>query len=254
MNPEIFTFGAIRLPVYPTFMVIAFIIGWTIGYFDAEKQGLNPIRALEAGIVSNFAGVVGARILYVILQWDNFMAYPEYIFLFRLTGLSFMGGLIGAFIGTFLWSRWRRESFFKFTDLFAVYWALGYGIVRIGCFFGGCCFGKVTDLPWAVTMVRVDDLPRHPVQLYATLLAFTGVLILLMLRRIRPFDGFITLSAFATYGILRFTTEFFREGELFWMGLTDAQLASAALFAVSTAAIIITYYTISSKKLKGFTG
>lgn len=233
-------------------MVLAFIIGWTVGFFDAGKQGFNPWRAVEAGIISNIAGVIGARILYIILEWENFMIYPEYIFLFRFAGLSFLGGLLGAFIGALLWCRWRKENFLKLTDLFAVYWALGYGIVRIGCFFGGCCYGKVTDLPWAVTMVRVDDLPRHPVQLYAALLAFTGMLVLLLLRRVRPFYGFITFSSFALYGMLRFTTEFFREGEAFWMGLTDAQLASIALFAVSTATIITMYYTTSFKKSKGF--
>ena len=254
MNPDIFTFGDIRLPVYPAFMVIAFITGWTIGYFDAKKQGLNPVRALEAGIISNLAGIIGARILYIILEWDNFMANPEYIFLFRLTGLSFIGGLLGAFIGVFIWSHLRRERLYSFTDLFAVYWALGYGIVRIGCFFGGCCYGKVTDLPWGVVMARVDDLPRHPVQLYATLLAFTGALILLYLRRIRLFEGFITLSAFALYGILRFTTEFFREGEPYWINLSQAQIASLALFLLSTSLIIIISGNESSKKSKGFTG
>ncbi len=252
MNPSIFTFGDFSLPAYPTMMVIAFIVGWTVGFFDSGKQGFRPWRALEAGIISNFCGVIGARIVYIFLNWDNFMNYPELILLFRFAGLSFFGGILGAFIGIIIWCRWRRESFFKLTDLFAVYWALGYGIVRIGCFFGGCCYGKISDLPWAVSMVRVDALPRHPVQLYASIGAFIGMVILIMLRRVRPFYGFITFSSFALYGILRFNTEFFREGKVFWMGFTNAQLASVALFTVSVVTLLIMHRLNSFKKAKGF--
>lgn len=256
MNPDIFTFGEIRLQPYPTMMVFAFFFCLTVGYIDGvrrgyKEQGFDDWDVVPA-ILSLFTGAIGARLVYVLLNWDNFMHQPELIFLFRFAGLSFFGAILGAFTSTYLWCRWRKRNFFQMVDLFTFYWGMGYGIVRIGCFLAGCCYGKVTDLPWGVVMQRVDDLPRHPVQLYAVLGVIIGYFVITRLRSISPFHGFTSLSILSYYGVLRFTTEFFRDEVAYWMGLTQAQVASAGLFVVSTATIIIIYYIISFNKSKGF--
>lgn len=238
MNPDLFTIGDITYPPYRVAIIAALAIGIFLSVLAGRKEGLKPYLVLEGCIIIGFAGLVGARLLFVILNWHNYMANPQLIFMFRLAGLSFYGSIIGGVLANYFWTRLRRINHLQMADLLAPYFALGYAITRaFGCFMAGCCYGKVADVPWAVVMVRLEDgLPRHPVQLYAALGAVLIFIILRLLHRRRPAYGF-TITAFVFfYGLLRFTTEFFREGEILWAGLTNAQLGSIA--AVSGAAVI----------------
>lgn len=88
--------------------------------------------------------------------------------------------------------------------------ALGYAITRIGCFLNGCCYGKVTSLPWGLVYPAIDNLPRHPTQLYASAAALFIFLLLRYLRKHKTFHGFIFAYFLIQYGIYRFVVEFFR--------------------------------------------
>ncbi len=217
-------------------------------YREAPRENINPDYVLEAVMVAAVSGLFGARALYIILNWDYYSGRLFSSFFTQFEGLSFYGGFLGGIIMLAVWSRWRKVGFLKLADLAAPYLILGYGFGRIGCFLNGCCFGKESDLPWAIAVGAVDGTLRHPVQLYAALGALAIFILLKKLRPVRPFVGFIFIALFAFYGLLRFTTEFFRYGELIWFNLTLAQLFSLGLVVVSLAAVVVFYRLLPEDK------
>jgi len=256
LNPDIFVFGGIRLPPYPTMMIVSLAIGIPIAVRMLVKdEGFTLWRAIEISLFVPAVSLVGARLLYIVLH-PQYMS-PEFIFLPRIAGMTFYGSTIGAVLAIFAWCRWRQKtSFMIVADVGAPIYFMGYSLVRIGCFFGGCCYGKVSDVPWAVVMVTAGNVLRHPVQLYASALAAIGFFLLLWLRRVQPFVGLTTLSFFLYYGLLRFTTEFFREHDaaIYWAGLTMAQVYSLLIALCAVILIIIFYRREKVSEGRGFSG
>ncbi len=239
MYPELFTIGNLTVYSYGLMIALGVLIAALALYREAPGENLNPDHVLEAVIAATFFGLIGARLLYVFLNWDYFRANPTEILFAQFAGLSFYGGFFLGALVLYFWSKWRKVGFLKLADLMAPYLILGYAFGRLGCFLNGCCYGRVTDLPWGMPASMADDLLRHPVQLYAFLGAIIVFLILkLLLRPMRPFIGFMLLSLFALYGTLRFTTEFFRDEEAVWLGLSTAQSFSLGLVLVSVIIII----------------
>ncbi len=241
MYPEILRIGNVTVHSYGFMIALGILIAAVALYREAPREKFDPDFLLEAVIVGAFSGLIGARILYMIINWSYYSTQPLSAFFTRFEGLSFYGGLFLGVIALYLWSRWRRTGFLKVVDILSPYLALGYAFGRIGCFLNGCCYGLVTDVPWAVPASLADDLPRHPVQLYAALGAIMIYFVLKKMRPMRPFVGFVTVSLFALYGLLRFTTEFFRQGEAVSLGLTSAQLFSLALVIASLILIAAIY-------------
>jgi len=237
LYPELFTIGNLTVHSYGLMIALGVLISAVALYREAPGEKMNPDHVLEAVVASTFFGLIGARLLYVLLNWDYFSANPGEILFAQFAGLSFYGGLfLGVFV-LFIWTRWRKLPFFKLADLMAPYLALGYAFGRLGCFLNGCCYGRLSDLPWAMPAGMVDDALRHPVQLYAALGSVLVFAILRYLRPRRPFDGFVLMFLFALYGLLRFSTEFFRQEIAVWLGLSAAQIFSLALILVSVLAI-----------------
>jgi len=255
LYPDIFTFGDIKLSAFPTMIIIALIFCLIYGYIFAERMGLRKLgfdeRELIPGILMLFTGAAGARLAYALQNWDFFMRNPEVLFMPRLAGVTSYGAIAAGIITIYLWCLWRRINFLILIDLGAFLAGIGYGIIRLGCFLVGCCYGKVTELPWGVVFQTVDDLPRHPVQLYASLGVLICYFIMIRLYRVKPFHGFMALTIIGSYGVLRFITEFFRAEPVFWMGLTQAQVASIGLMVFAALFIYVGYSIVQGKKRKG---
>lgn len=252
MRPVLFKLGDYPFYGYSTMMFLAIIIGITAALFAAKKKGIKPRLLLEGAIFTVIVGLIGARLLYVALTWDYFSVHPEKIFLLSMTGLSYYGAFLGGALAVWLWCRWRKLNYWQMADLMSPYLILGYAIVRIGCLLSGCCYGKVSGVYWAVVIPRVDSLFRHPVQLYASFGAFLIFAFLKIIEPIRPFPGFNLVALGSLYGVLRFSTEFFREGTALWLGLTGAQWFSLFLAVISTT--MIYYLTKRAKSAKAKSG
>lgn len=237
MFPEIFSIGSITVHAYGLMIALAVLVVAVLLFREAPKEDLNPDFVIEAVIAATLAGLLGARIMYMALNWERYAARPFAAFFTQFEGLSFYGGFFGGVLILLLWSRWRRIGFLRLADLLAPYLAFGYAFGRIGCFLNGCCYGKESDLPWALPASMADEVLRHPVQLYAAFGALLIFVILKLLRPRRPFTGFILIMLFVLYGTLRFSTEFFRHGTAVWMGLTDAQLFSLGLVILALAVL-----------------
>lgn len=169
-------------------------------------------------------------------------------------GLTYYGGFLFAIATAFFLSRRWKWSFLKLTDLAAPIIAMGLAFGRMGCFLAGCCFGKVTDVPWAIRFPQYSDawkrhreqfydalvaqhnelgewlsLPVHPTQLYEL---FGSLLIFayLWLTRKKPHrPGHQLAILLITYGILRFVIEFWRDDDRGGVLLSTSQWISIPL-------------------------
>jgi len=201
------------------------------------EEKINPDHLINLIFLYTVFGIVGARLFYVsFYEWNYYSLHPLQI-IWQQGGLAglvwygdFAGGLLAAGIYT-----WRQQlSFWRLADLFAPYLALAYTIVRIGCFLNGCCYGEACTLPWAVSFSVVDDLTRHPTQLYSSFLNIIIFMVLLYLYPRRKWNGQVFVSYLVIYSVYRFVVEFFRENLLLGPFLTIAQWISLGVFALGS--------------------
>lgn len=225
------------LPIraYGTMLMLAFLAGIAWTSRDAKRRGIDPAHVLDLSFFLIIASVVFARVLFVLLDLSAYRSSPGAALRIWEGGLSFHGGLIGAILALAVFARVRRLGFWRMADLLAPGAALGYGIARIGCFLNGCCYGEPSNLPWAVTFLGVDG-PRHPTQIYASLINFAIFGLLLLWRRRPMRDGQLVMVYLGLYSVYRFGIEFLRRGasaRLWLGGLTEAQIASLAIVAIA---------------------
>jgi len=221
---------------YGVMLLIALAAGtWWLNR-TGRDYGFNLEDWIDFALVILLSGVVGARLLYVLLHLPEYGSAPITILYVWQGGLAFHGGVAVAIIAGYIFARARNISFPLLVDLSAPALALGYAFARIGCFLNGCCYGTECHLPWAVTFpsgteAGADGFPRHPTQLYACGASF---IIFLILSRIQPrikARGDLFLLYLVLYSVYRFIVEFFRRGATANVfaplaPLTEAQTAS----------------------------
>ena len=162
-----------------------------------------------------FGAIIGARLMYVINYWEEeFAGKPlHHIITIGRSGLVFYGGLIGSCIGTIIYAWKNKLPLWKIADVMAPSVALGHGFGRIGCLMTGCCYGKPTDLPWAIHFPKdhaTGGIGVHPTQIYESALNFTFFAVLIWLHRRKKFDGQVFCVYLIGYAILRAVVESFR--------------------------------------------
>lgn len=230
--PVLFEIGSIEIYSYGVALVLAFITGIYFVSREAPAKGVSQDRVLDLSILIGISALIGSRLAYVILNWSYYAQDPSLI-IGGVGGLSFHGGLVLAFLVSFWYVRRHNLPVGITADLIAPYVALGYAITRIGCFLNGCCYGKPSDLPWALPVSLTEEILRHPVQLYASVLNLFIFAGLLYIRDKKPFNGYVFVVYAGLYGLYRFVIEFFREEELLVSYFTLAQLVSLLMIAVS---------------------
>lgn len=214
MFPELLHIGPITVYAWGAMLALALIlIAFLLGR-RFKEEGINPDYALDLILVCIVAGVIGSRIFYVIFyDWSYYAANPLQIFSLKnggFDGLMWYGGFFGGAMAFYLYVRWRKLAVWHMADLLAPYLALGYALVRIGCFLNGCCYGVATSLPWGVVFPGLDNIHRHPTQLYSTLINLVIFGLLLKLYQRRTYQGEVFLAYLGLYSLYRFIIEFFR--------------------------------------------
>jgi len=233
MRPILFVIGNFELYSYGAMLFLAFVVGIIWALKEAGAEGFNPDYLYEVFIITVVLSLLGSRLAFVWLNWDQlFRGQPWWkIFAFREGGLTFYGGFLAALLGGVFYTRYRKISFLKLLDFLTPFIALGYAITRIGCFLNGCCYGHITSVPWGIVFPAIDAFPRHPTQLYASASALLIFFLLRYLRKYSFFHGYLFLWFLALYGIYRFVVEFFRVSEAVLWGLTPAQLVALLFIA-----------------------
>jgi phosphatidylglycerol:prolipoprotein diacylglycerol transferase len=242
--PRLFQIGSFYLPTYGFLVASGVLIGLWISVRNSEKQGINGDDAWNLGILVVLAGIIGAKILYVVNDWSTFAANWREIFTLSTlqAGGVFSGGLVAAFAVAAWYMRRHRMPPLRTCDAFAPGLAFGHVLGRFGCFSAGCCYGKPTGHFWGV--VFTDPLAKavsgtplgvrlEPTQLIEAAAEFFNFLLLTWMFRRKKFDGQIFGSFMFLYGVERFFIEFLRgdegRGEVFGGLMSGTQLISIFL-------------------------
>lgn len=252
MYPRLFTLpqftlfstsiGPLTLHTYGVLLALAFVAGLWIAARHARREKLDPDKITDLAVYVLIAGLVGAKLGLLVVEWGYYSKNPRELFSLLQSGGVFYGGLIAAFPVAWWYVRKHSLPGWKAADALAPGVVLGQAVGRLGCFAAGCCFGKASSLPWAVTFRDLYaaravgtpvDTPLHPVQLYesgADLLVF---LALLAIAKKKRFDGQVALGYVLLYSVLRFGIEYFRgdaaRGSVFSGALSTSQFLAIVL-------------------------
>ena len=229
---------------------LAYIFGIIFGWIYCKKILIknDTIQKLFEDYISYLiiGIIVGGRLGYVIFyNFTYFLNYPIEILMIWNGGMSFHGALIGIIIGTYFFCKNKNQNIFSYLDVVAVCSPIGIFLGRISNFINSELYGIETNVPWSVKFIKIDDLNRHPSQIYEAI--FEGVvlfIILIMLfGKLRKIPGIISGYFLILYSFFRFVIEFFREpdqqlGYLFF-NLSMGQIISCIAL---TCGLIIIYY------------
>ena len=244
MYPVLFQFGPITIYSYGVMMALGFIAaGWVLGK-ELQRRGKDPNLASTFVLWAAISGLIGARLLFLIEEWQAFLNDP-WPLLFTGAGFVWYGGLIGGIVGVTLCIYRYSLSWGEMMDAVAPSISLGHGIGRLGCHFAGDGdWGPTTTLPWGVAypnaIVGWDFPPGvrvHPTPVYETT-AYLLVFAFLWSRRTKSpepgtqFGWYLVLASTA-----RFFLEFVRVNPPWLFGLSQAQLLSIVL--VSAGAFLL---------------
>ena len=163
MYPKLFEipFVHLAIPSYGLMMVIAFLSAVSLIRRLSRNITPNPQLITNAALYSLIAGVVGARLFYVIHYFDQFRGNLLSVFALWKGGLELLGGVLLAITVIALYLRYHKLPVRKYLDILAIGLMLALAFGRIGCFLNGCCFGKPTNLPLAVRFPYHSPLHIH---------------------------------------------------------------------------------------------
>ncbi|MFQ5816904.1 MAG: prolipoprotein diacylglyceryl transferase [Terriglobia bacterium] len=221
MFPKLISLGPITLHTYGLMAAIGMLVGIAIAAHLAPRVGLERNQMWNLGVYIALGALFGGKLLLFAYDWRFYSANPGQLFTLRSlqTGGAYYGGIVFGILTAWLYARRYQLGFARVADIFAPGVAIGTAFGRIGCFSAGCCWGKPTELPWAVTFTdpyaaQIVDVPLytplHPSQLYESA-ALVGIFAALLgLWHRRRFDGQIFVAFLLLYAAARFGLEFFR--------------------------------------------
>jgi len=251
-DPVAFQIISFEIRWYSLAYIAGIIIGWMLcKKIFIQKSDINEkfddyVTYLVIGII------IGGRLGYIIFY--NFNYYINNLFdIFKVWegGMSFHGGLIGIIVASILFSKKNSQDSFLYMDLVSLVAPIGIFFGRLANFINSELYGTPTDIPWAVTFIQVDNLSRHPSQLYEAILEGIILFIILMYFKNKDYlkkPGLISGLFLIFYSIFRFFIEFVRVpdeqlGHLIFE-LSMGQIISLIFFVIG----IILFYLKNENK------
>ena len=233
-DPVAFQIMSFEIRWYSLAYILGIVIGWIlckkkfIKHSDISEKFDDYITYLIIGVI------LGGRIGYIIFY--NFSYYLDNIFdIFKIWqgGMSFHGGLLGVIASSYIFAKKNNQNPFLYLDQVSLVAPIGIFFGRLANFINSELYGKTTDVPWSVIFIKVDNLSRHPSQLYEAILE--GIILFLILNYFMNKDylkkpGLISGLFLIYYSLFRFFIEFLRVpdqqiGYLF-LNLTMGQIIS----------------------------
>lgn len=256
---------------------IGMLAGIAMAMMEAKRTGQNQEDYLDLAIFGIIFGIIGARIYYVVFAWDMYKDNLLEIFNTRHGGLAIYGGVIAAVITVFVVARVKKLSVRLLLDTAVFGLVTGQMIGRWGNFFNREAFGEYTDNLFAMRLpldaVRTSDLTEkieahietikgvayiqvHPTYLYESIWCLGVLLLLLLYRTRKKFDGELFLLYLGGYGLGRFWIEGLRTDQLLIPGtqIPVSQMLAGALVILSAVCIICGRKQVVQKKKQKKTG
>ncbi|MGA2855022.1 MAG: prolipoprotein diacylglyceryl transferase [Verrucomicrobiota bacterium] len=249
MHPIAFQLGPLTIHWFGVMIALAFLAGLWTATRRARRENISSETIADVTLWLMVGAIIGARFVYVATYWrEEFASQPfREVFMVQHGGLVFYGGFLGAAIVGTVFIRWKKMPPWKTADVLAPSIALGSVFGRIGCLLNGCCYGRQTDVPWAITFTnpQAHDLsgtpigvPLHPTEIYDALLNLVLYGFLAWLFRRKKFDGQVFATYLICYAVTRSIVEYFR-GDYsnlhYHLGLTPAQWIGVPIFIAGLA-------------------
>lgn len=239
MYPHLVQLGPLTISTYGVVVAMAFLVAVGLARHVERHAPLGLFPINEAALVdwavwAVVGGLLGGRLLYVLLNWPVYAQTPLEIMALWHGGLIWYGGFLGGLLGTWLSLRRRGIGFLRGVDQVIPFMALGHAVGRIGCFANGCCYGIPTSAWFGVQFPGLAQ-PVIPTQLLESA-ALAGLYLALrrgqtpsMLRRPGALFGWYLLG----YALIRGVIECWRANQpMVWGGITLHQAISIGLAAV----------------------
>ena len=239
IDPIALQLGPISIHWYGIMYMLAFASAWWLAMRRAPTAGFSKEQVSDIIFYGAIGVVLGGRIGYILFyQFGVFIAEPSMILRVWEGGMSFHGGLIGVILAVIFCARRQQRSFASIMDFVAPIVPLGLGAGRLGNFIGGELWGRPTELPWGMVFPHVDQLARHPSQLYQFALEGIFLFILVWLYSAKPRASLQVSGMFLLgYGGQRLVVEFARQPDahlnfIAFGWLTQGQLLSMPMIAL----------------------
>lgn len=247
MFPDLFSIGPFTLHTYGVFVAAGFLTGLVVAVKIGKSEGISPQQTMDMGFFMIAAGILGSRLLYILMNLSYYLDRPLDMVKMWEGGLVFSGGIVCVILALLWYTRRHRLSFWKIADIWAPAMAIGQAIGRIGCFMAGCCYGKPTGSDWGVVFTDPRSLaplnvPLHPTQLYSSGLNLIVFFILILLHRKKEFEGQVFLWLLVLHSTARLFVERFRgddRGMIFQSGMTVTQLVTLVILMGAILALFI---------------
>ncbi|HEX7798475.1 MAG TPA: prolipoprotein diacylglyceryl transferase [Vicinamibacterales bacterium] len=247
--PFLGSVGPVTIYTYGVLLAAAYLGGLQLAMIRARRRGLDQTRVLDLGIYIIISALIGAKLLLVVTDYRSFFDNPRALLDLVRSGGVFYGGLIVAVTVALLYIRRVGLPLWTTCDVFAPGIALGHVVGRLGCFFAGCCWGKPTSVPWAITFTSPYaaanvgtplNIPLHPTQLYeAGAEALVLIVLLATESRGRRFPGRTFWLYMLMYAVSRYIIEIFRgdpRGTVFMF--STSQFISVILIPLALAMLV----------------
>jgi phosphatidylglycerol:prolipoprotein diacylglycerol transferase len=245
-DPIALKLGLVEIRWYGVLIAVALVIGSVLAFQEVRRKGLDEDLFLDILLVSVPSAFIGARLYYVLFNLNYFINYPFEIPAVWHGGLAIHGGLIGAFLASYLMIRHHKLNFWLLADCSAPSIVLGQAIGRWGNYFNQEAYGYSADpqkVPWAMWIA--GDY-RHPTFLYESVWDLLIFMVLLLLRR-KSFirEGEVFLLYFIFYSLGRLFIERFRTDSLMLGHIRVAQLMSFLLISIG---VFLLFYRRSMRQ------
>lgn len=241
--------GPLTIHVYGLMIGLGFLAALGLCLLRSKKFGLLNEHLWNIFYCAIIGGVVGARLLYIIVELPNIVKDVSILWDFS-NGFVVYGGLFGGIFAGWLYCKKAKINFIDYFELVMPGVSLAQGIGRIGCLFAGCCYGKETDSWFAIEYHKSNHAPNGvkliPTQIISSVGDFLICAILVIYASKKPKRGHVALAWVILYSVGRFAVEFLRNDHRGSIGvLSTSQMISIALALVS-----IILFIISKKKSK----
>ncbi|MGD0765012.1 MAG: prolipoprotein diacylglyceryl transferase [Dehalococcoidia bacterium] len=246
INPEIGHLGGLLLTWHGIFIALGIGFGVWVGVWFGRRAGFTEDDAYTVALVIVPAGIIGARLLFVLENRSLFAGHQLDVFRINEGGISLYGALIAGVAAGLIYGIWKKLPLLAGLDAAAFGAILGQGIGRIGCLIAGDIFGKTSSLPFAVeyTNIHSPSFAREPMQFvtaYEVIGDFLILGLLLLLWKLKIFkrNGYLFFIYAALYSAMRFGVSFLRLDKEVFAGLRMAQLLALAVIVVSVLALAL---------------
>ena len=214
--------GPFTLHTYGVVLAMGFLVGLWVAHWQAKRAGLDAGRIADMAVYVLIAGLVGAKLMLVAVEWRTTysrMGLRELLWSVVQSGGVFYGGLLGGLLVALYFARRYALPVWATADALAPGVVIGQSIGRLGCFAAGCCWGRPASVPWAVTFTNVYaarnvgtpiDTPLHPSQIYESLATFLIFAVLVWIAPRKRFHGQVLVAYLVLYSTARFALEYFR--------------------------------------------